>query len=235
MNTRTLAASTALIAMLLNLAATAQAPGAPSANVVAAPRAPAPTLKTPTNTTAKVDAAGFLRRWLLLDPIPVSGQLTMDAVDKALRDKPFPGGAWPYAGQSAPWAGADQRWHAVDTTLHNVNLYHFAWAQSRPTSNILVWAVAVVDAPREMKNVRLAICSNAASVWWFNEERVIALYNDRQSVIDDGVSKRVTLRAGANTVRAAILNGGGATDFCARFLDEQDQPIRNLSVRLTAP
>ena len=38
-----------------------------------------------------------------------------------------------------------------------------------------------------------------------------ALYNDRQTVIDDAVSKRLKLKAGANVVRAAIIKAGGAT------------------------
>jgi hypothetical protein len=51
-------------------------------------------------------------------------------------------------------------------------------------------------------------------------------------VIDDGVSKRLTLKKGTNIVRAAIVNGGGATDFCARFLDADDQPLKGFTVRL---
>ena len=80
-----------------------------------------------------------------------------------------------------------------------------------------------------MPGVRLAIGSNAASRWWLNGEPVIALNDDRQSVIDDGVSRRLTLRKGRNVIRAAIINGGGATDFCARFLDENDKPIHGLN------
>jgi hypothetical protein len=51
-------------------------------------------------------------------------------------------------------------------------------------------------------------------------------------VIDDGVSKRLTLKQGANTIRAAIINGGGATDFCARFLDAEDRPIKTITLSL---
>jgi hypothetical protein len=83
-----------------------------------------------------------------------------------------------------------------------------------------------------MQNVRLAIGSNAASRWWLNGEPVISLNDDRQSVIDDGVSPRITLRKGRNVIRAAIINGGGATDFCARFLDENDRPLVGLQTRL---
>jgi hypothetical protein len=100
---------------------------------------------------------------------------------------------------------------------------------------VLFWAVTVVVAPHEMRGVRLAIGSNAASIWSLNDLEVIGIYNDRQTVVDDGVSPRVTLKAGPNVIRAAIVNAGGATDFCARFLDAHDAPITDLTVRLTAP
>jgi hypothetical protein len=80
--------------------------------------------------------------------------------------------------------------------------------------------------------VRLAIGSNAASVWWVNGKEVVGIYGDRQTVIDDGVSKRITLQKGPNVVRAAVINGGGATDFCARFLDANDNPVKGVTVSL---
>ena len=94
------------------------------------------------------------------------------------------------------------------------------------------WAVTIVDAPTELRDVRLAIGSNAASVWWVNGQEVIAIYDDRQTVIDDGVSRRITLKKGRNVIRAAIINAGGATDFCARLLDARDDPITALTVRV---
>jgi len=144
--------------------------------------------------------------------------------------------ATPLPHDGDPFTAGDTElvWHAVDTLNYNVNLYHFAFALSKPTTNVLFWALTVVNAPREMSDVRLAIGSNAASVWWVNGKEATALYNDRQTVIDDGVSKRLTLRKGANVIRAAIVNAGGATDFCARFLDENDRPIKALTATLTA-
>ena len=106
----------------------------------------------------------------------------------------------------------DLTWYAVDTARYNVNLYHFAYALKRPTSNVLLWVVTVVDAPPDIDGVRLAIGSKAASIWWVNGQEVIGIYNDRQTVIDDGVSKRLMLNKGPNVIRAAIVNAGGATD-----------------------
>jgi hypothetical protein len=71
-------------------------------------------------------------------------------------------------------------------------------------------------------------------VWWLNGQEVISLFNDRQTVIDDGVSKRVVLKKGANLIRAAIINAGGATDFCARFLDANAKAVTGLTIDLTA-
>jgi hypothetical protein len=217
-----------------------QAPPAP-----APARGPAPSLVRPQTPTKAPDAAGFLQRWLVLEPIRVAGQLTDSAVQALVKKEYFPNQftVIPHHGDRVTVGNESLGWHAVDTINYNVNLYHttprlntsvraFAYALSKPTSNVLFWAVTSVDVPRDMPGVRLAIGSNAASVWWLNGQEVIGLYNDRQAVIDDGVSKRLTLQKGPNVIRAAIVNAGGATDFCARFLDSDNAPIKGIVVRL---
>ena len=92
--------------------------------------------------------------------------------------------------------GTELTWHAMDTLNYNVNLLHFARTRGKKTSDVLFWAVTIINCPREMRDVRLAIGSNAASVWWVNGKEVIGIYGDRQTVIDDGVSKRLTLNKG---------------------------------------
>ena len=200
----------------------------------ASARPPAPSLARPTSPAKPTDADGFIQRWLLLDPMRVPGQLTESAIRTAVeKDFPVPATPLPHDGATLTIGDSALTWHAVDTVNYNVNLYHFAYALNKPTTNVLFWAVTVVNAPREMSGLRLAIGSNAASVWWVNGKEATALYSDRQTVIDDGVSKRLTLNAGANVIRAAIVNAGGATDFCARFLDANDRPIKTLTATLT--
>lgn len=202
----------------------------------AAPRPAAATLSRPVSPTKPADSEGFLRRWLVLEPIRTMGQLNDRAVRTLVASAPFPDylTAIPHDGDVVTAGDTQLTWHAVDTSLYNVNLYHFAYALNKPTSNVMFWAVTVVNAPREMRDVRLAIGSNAASVWWVNGEEVITLFNDRQAVIDDGVSNRLTLKAGPNVIRAVVVNAGGATDFCARLLDANDRPITSLAVALPA-
>ena len=197
-------------------------------------RGPAPSLAVPRSPLKPPGPDGFIQRWLVLEPIPIKGQLTESAVQTAVKTAFFPDQltVMPRHGDSVDVGGSALTWHAVDTLEYNLNLYHFAYALGKPTSNVLFWAVTVVNSPREMAGVRLAIGSNAASVWWVNGKEVIGIYNDRQAVIDDGVSRRLTLQKGANVVRAAIINGGGATDFCARFLDGEYRPVKDITVTL---
>ncbi len=207
------------------LFATAAAPGD-------AARGPAPSLTRPASAEKAPDADGFMQRWLILEPIRVSGQLTDSAIQATVKKEYFTNQLTviPHDGDKVTVGGAELTWHAVDTKGYNVNLYHFAYALGRPTSDVLFWAVTIVNCPQEMPGVRLAIGSNAASVWWVNGQEVIGIYGDRQTVIDDGVSKRLTLKKGLNVVRCAVINGGGATDFCARFLDGEDKPLKGFTL-----
>ena len=230
----------------LALAATPQTPAPPAprkktasqtakAGAVAAPSAAPVTLTKPLTPERPPDAAGFIPRWLLLEPIPANG-LTDTIVQAAVKKEYFPDQftVVPKDGDKVTVGDKDLTWHAVDTKNYNVNLYHFAHALGKPTSDVLFWVVTVVNCPREMPNVRLAIGSNAASVWWVNGKEVIGIYGDRQTVVDDGVSRKLTLKKGSNIVRAAVVNAGGATDFCARFLDENDKPLKGYTISLSA-
>jgi hypothetical protein len=191
----------------------------------------APTLARPDSAEKAPNAEGFIERWLVLEPIPANG-LTDSAVQRIVKTEYFANQLTvvPRDGEKVTVNGNELTWHAFDTKLYNFNLYHFAKSLGKPTSNVLFWAVTIVNCPQEMPDVRLAIGSNAASVWWVNGQEVISIYGDRQTVIDDGVSKRLTLKKGKNIVRCAVINAGGATDFCARFLDGDDKPIKNYTV-----
>jgi hypothetical protein len=189
------------------------------------------TLTRSTSHELPPSAEGFIQRWTILEPIRSTG-LTDSAVRVAVEKEYFPNQLTllPKDGDKVAYEGEELTWHSVDTKNYNVNLYHFAHALGKPTSNVLFWGVTVVNCPEEMADVRLAIGSNAASVWWVNGREVIGIYNDRQTVIDDGVSKRLTLKKGPNIIRCAVINAGGATDFCARFLDANDKPLTGYTV-----
>ncbi len=195
-----------------------------------------PALTRPTSTTKAPDPNGFLQRWLLLEPIRVAvrsnQELTDSFVQSVIKQEHFPNQLTvvPRDGDKVTVGGAELAWHATDTSEYNVCLFHFARALGKPTFNVVFWAVTIVDCPQEMPNVRLAVGSNSASIWWVNGREVIDLYGDRHMIVDDGVSKRLTLHNGPNVVRCAVINAPGLSNMCARFLDEQDRPLKGFTV-----
>ena len=182
------------------------------------------------------NAAGFLQRWLVLEPIPANG-VTQSAVQAMVKKEYFPNQftVIPHDGDKVTVNGTELTWHALDTKFFNFSTYHYGFMFNKPTTaNVLMWVVTIVNCPEEMHNVRLAIGSNDASVWWVNGQEVIGIYGDRPNIIDDGVSKKLTLKKGANVIRCALHNQQGMNDFCARFLDANDKPISNLTINLNS-
>ena len=215
-----------------------------------------------TTPSAKPDDEGFIRRWMLLEPIdkPNSGNTVF--TDTYLREhfnrEYFKGQQTilPKDGQKvtavfkqeqAPAGfgrGMQQQvegpqvktvkqtltWHALDSENMNVKLFRFAEKWGTKVYGVLFWAVTVIDCPEEIKDVRLAVGSNSASMWWINGEETLLLSGDRRMVKDDAVSQRLTLKKGRNILRGAIINGPGMSDFCVRFIDEKGNPVTNYSI-----
>ena len=141
----------------------------------------------------------------------------------------------PKDGDKVTVGGTELTWHAVDTKrLQRQPVSLRLGLEASRRSNVLFWAVTDVNCPQEMPNVRLAIGSNAASIWWVNGKEVIGIYSDRHSIIDDGVSKRLTLNKGPNIVRCAVINAPGGATICARFLDADDKPLKGFTVSVGA-
>ena len=123
------------------------------------------------------------------------------------------------------------KWHALDSKRFNVKLYRFATGLNLQKYGIICHAVTVIYADEDME-VRLAVGSNAASMWWLNSEEVLLLSGDRRMVKDDATSRRITLKKGANILRGNVINGPGMSDFCVRFIDEAGNPVKNIKVNV---
>ena len=189
-------------------------------------------------TTKKMtpDPDGFIQRWLLLEPIDKPNRTNTVFTDSYLRNafdtlyfkNQFT--VIPKHGDKVKVGKQRLQWHALESTNFNVKLFRFAFGLEKQIYGVLFWAVTVIESPEDMENVRMAIGSNSASMWWLNGEEAALLSGDRRMVMDDVVSKRLTLKKGKNIVRGAVINGPGMSDFCVRFLDENGEPIRNLTI-----
>lgn len=182
------------------------------------------------------DSEGFIRRWLLLEPVEKPNRSNTVFTDSYLRDafyaEYFKGQSTdvPADGDVVKVDGKKLRWHALDSKLFNVKLFRFASNLDKPVYGVLFWAVTVINCPEEIKDVRLAVGSNSASMWWIDGEEVLMLSGDRRMVADDAMSKRITLKKGRNIIRGAIINGPGMSDFCVRFVDEKGEPVTDFTV-----
>lgn len=192
---------------------------------------------SPAPSTASVpDADGFIRRWLVLEPIDKPNQTNTVFVDTYLRQELgkeyFKGqfSVFPKDKQAVKVGKQNLRWHALESERYNLKLFRFAERMEKPVYGVLFWVVTAIDCDADIDNVRLAVGSNSASMWWLNGEEALLLSGDRRMVKDDGMSPRVSLKKGRNILRGAVINGPGMSDFCVRLLDEKGNPVRNITI-----
>lgn len=207
------------------------------------------------------DGQGFIRRWLLLEPISKPNRTNTVFVDSYLRKHLDTG--WNKDGFKVPengdkvtmeveeqapvdlTAGRPRNpfeepekkivrkkltWHALDSKLFNVKLYRYAVGTETGRYGAIFRAVTVIDVPEDLENVRLAVGSNSASMWWIDSEEALILSGDRRMVMDDGASKRMTLKKGRHVITGAVINGPGMSDFCVRFIDEDGNPVLDYTI-----
>ena len=195
-------------------------------------------MKPATSTSTQPDAEGFIRRWMLLEPIRQDIRSNVIFTNTWLRDafsKEYFNGqltVLPKDGQKVKVGSQKLAWHLLDSETYNVKLFRFAEKWGQQTYGSLFWAVTVIDCPEEIRDVRLAAGSNGASMWWLNGEEVLLLEGDRRMVEDDGMSQRITLKEGRNILRCAVINGPGLSDMCVRFLDEKGAPVTGYLLKI---
>lgn len=182
------------------------------------------------------DSEGFIKRWTLLEPIEKPNRSNTVFTDSYIREvfstEYFPNQftVLPSDGDKVKVGEQELMWHALENKNFNVKLYRFATGLNKQRYGVIFWAVTVVNCKEEMKNVRMAVGSNSASMWWLNGKEAVILSGDRRMVKDDCVSTRLTLNKGKNIIRGAVINGPGMSDFCLRFLDEDGKPIKDLTI-----
>lgn len=182
------------------------------------------------------DDEGFIRRWLLLEPIDKPNRSNTVFTDSYIREAftteyfPKQFTILPKDGDKVKVGKQKLTWHALDSNLFNVKLFRFASLLGKQIYGVLFWAVTVVECPEDIPNVRMSVGSNSASMWWLNGEEAVILSGDRRMVKDDCLSRRLTLKKGKNIIRGAVINGPGMSDFCLRFLNENGIPVKNITI-----
>jgi hypothetical protein len=192
---------------------------------------------TPATSMKKApDAKGFIQRWLVLEPVRKDIARNNIFTDNYLRTT-FSTDNFsndyntvPRNGEEVKLGNQELKWYALDSKAFNFNLYHFTYAINKPPYGVLFWLVTVINCPEEIKNVRMAAGCNSGSMWWLNGNEALLLSGDRDMIVDNGTSSRLTLKKGKNIIRGAVINGPGMCNFCVRFLDEKGLPVKNFTI-----
>lgn len=187
------------------------------------------------------DENGFIRRWSLLEPIDWPNRSNTVFTDSYLnetfytkltskKNKPLALPETPKDGETTIVNDSLKlKWHNLESTGYNVQLYRFATQRQLKKYGVIFIAITHVQAEEDM-DVRLSVGSNSASMWWINGEESLVLSGDRRMVVDDA-SALVHLKKGDNQIKGYVINGPGMSNFCLRFLDANNSPITNLTVK----
>ena len=170
-----------------------QSPIVPRSRAADEPRRPpAPSLSRPKGATQPVDARGFIRRWLVLEPIARGGRLTESEVQEALQSS-LPGvHALPTTAISSTMNGraevACARHQLIQRQPVSLRVGALETDVERAVLGRDDGGFAAGDERRAAGH-RFELGVELVAEW---RDRVITLYDDRQTVIDDGVSNGVS-------------------------------------------
>lgn len=191
--------------------------------------------------TSTPDANGFIRQWSLLEPIDWPNRSNTVFTDSYLHEtfytkltskkkRPLILPEYPKEGETTVVNDSLKlKWHNLESTGYNVQLYRFATQRQLKKYGVIFIAITHVYAEEDM-DVRLSVGSNSASMWWINGAESLVLSGDRRMVVDDA-SALVHLKKGDNQIKGYVINGPGMSNFCLRFLDANNSPITNLTVK----
>jgi hypothetical protein len=176
-------------------------------------------------TPVAVNAEGFVMRWAMLGPVGLGpeGANHSEAGQKAFFDREWwPGlkASQPKAGDKVSIGGTELRWDVLESTDFYADL-------GVPENSIHFLAAHVVSEA-DVADAVLLTGSDDSAIWWLNGTEVQRVYSGRGIAKDQDRSKPVALRKGVNVLLGAVINGGGPTGGCARFVDKDGKPLAGL-------
>jgi hypothetical protein len=143
----------------------------------------------------------FITEWLIAGPFPNEGDKGLDAV--------YP----PEQARTLEDALKAVQWRRVKAADGVLNLLpHF-----QPNTNVVAYALAVIDAPNDMAT-ELLVGSDDGVKMWLNGELVHSNHAHRGLTVDQD-RVRVRLRKGTNWLLVKVENGGGDWALAVRVRD----------------
>ena len=189
---------------------------------------------------SKLDAKGYIRQWLILAPINFGASYNAEDIDKdQIPDEaklaPKEGDKVKVKSEVMEGGTAKMVDKELTWTKHVTSDYYFDLNEmlkldgSEATG---AYAVAYLDAPEEMKDIKFSLSSNDNGKIILNGKSIFKIVVGRALSEDSDVVDKLTLNKGLNTVIFKVWNDSNNWQGCIRLLDKDDKPITNVTVKL---
>jgi hypothetical protein len=190
-----------------------------------APEPPVPGNSAPLEPSG-IDAEGFIRRWLVLAPIPSAKELAglPELHTQQIRDE---ASMRPRAGEKLKKLA----WQKIETPEYYVDFRK--WIGEAKGEDAVAYAVCYVLSASEMKGLQLRMGSNDQAKVYLNGAPLLQFEKTRTLAKDQNVAEGVTLRRGENVLVFKVVNEKGGWQGCIRFTDRSGAPVKALQAGRT--
>jgi hypothetical protein len=176
----------------------------------------------------KPDDEGFIRNWLVLAPIPNGDNVSgTDALAKEyIADEAK---LKPKADEKVKIGDHELTWKAIAA---GDAIIDFNGILNGQTEDSTAYAVAYVVADDEMKDLQLKMGSDDQAKVYLNGKEVLKNETPRPAAKDQDTAGDITLSKGSNIIVFKVVNEKVDWGGCLRFTDKNDNPVKNLAVKL---
>lgn len=176
----------------------------------------------------KPDAEGYIRHWVMLAPIPLSG--FESGGDSVLKEQvPGESALRPKAGDKVKVGTKELTWRNITAST---NFFDFNAVLNTINDQAAGYMVTYIECEKEMPGMIMAVASNDQGRIYFNGIDIYAVTEARQLMLDADKG-RVTLKAGLNVIVFKVINEQNSWQGAMRFLDKSGAPVRDLKIKLS--
>ena len=181
--------------------------------------------------TYDVDENACIHNWLILPAISLDENASnhTEEAQKAYFDKEFfkdQNAAKPSARNKVKVGDNELTWVAIQTSGPILEFIE-------PANNSIYFGTTYIVCDQDIPDVIISIGSDDSSLWKLNGTELIRTYSGRGGEEDQNRSNPVTLKKGVNMLSMAVINGVGPSGACARLLDKDNNPVKNIKISLT--
>jgi len=178
---------------------------------------------------SKPDAEGFIRRWLMLAPIPLGEENAgADLIGREQIDRE--GSLKPKEGDKVKIKDKQLTWTSVQCKDY---LFDFNEILGSPHENVAGYMVTYLVCEKELTDLSLLIGSNDQARIYLNGKEIFTYTEPRAIEKDSDKVDKLTLIKGVNTIVFKVINEVNNWQGCLRFTDKNGKPVTDFAVKLS--